>query len=92
MYVNSEKEDYRIDRDIIAAIANQTGFKVWGGGAGIFASSGLFNAKTCQQKGVSYGLLETAFIDDRDDMEFYNNHKNAMAQAVAGAIRDYFAS
>jgi glucan-binding YG repeat protein len=92
MYVNSEKKDYKIDRDIIAAIANQTGFKVWGGGAGIFASSGLFNAKTCQQKGVSYGLLETAFIDDRDDMEFYNNHKNAMAQAVAGAIRDYFAS
>ena len=40
---------------------------------------------------LKYGF-ETAFIDDRDDMEFYNNHKNAMAQAVAGAIRDYFAS
>ena len=94
MYINSYKaksaSNYAIDRNIIAAVAKQTGFKVWGGGAGIFTSSTLYNAKTCQELGVSYGLLETAFIDDKDDMTFYNKNKNAMAKAVASAISGYF--
>ena len=50
----------------------------------------MFNAKTCQSKGVSYGLLETAFIDDKDDMEYYNKNKEAMAKAVANALVSYF--
>lgn len=95
MYINSYKakksSDYTIDRNIVAAVAKQTGFAVWGRGTGIFTSPSLFNAKTCQELGVSYGLLETAFIDDKDDMIFYNKNKEAMAQAVAGAISGYFA-
>lgn len=89
MYVNSGKKNYTIDKNIVQAI-HKTGFKVWGGGAGIFKSSTLFNAKTCQSKGVSYGLLETAFIDDKDDMTFYNKNKDKMATAVASALVDYF--
>ena len=92
MYINSGKKDSVIDRSIISAVKKQTGFEVWGRGSGIFTSSGLFNAKTCQGLGVSYGLLETAFIDDKDDIAFYNKHKDAMAKAVAGAISAYFGS
>lgn len=87
MYVNSAKSDKTLDRNIVNAIAN-TGFKVWGGG--VLTSSTLFNAKTCQAAGVSYGLLETAFIDDKDDMKFYNANKTAMAKAAANAIAAYF--
>lgn len=87
MYVNSAKSDKTLDRNIVNAIAN-TGFKVWGGG--VLTSSTLFNAKTCQAAGVSYGLLETAFIDDKDDMKFYNANKTAMAKAAANAIASYF--
>lgn len=87
MYVNSAKSNKTLDRNIVNAIAN-TGFKVWGGG--VLTSSTLFNAKTCQAAGVSYGLLETAFIDDKDDMKFYNANKNAMAKAAANAIAAYF--
>lgn len=86
MYVNSAKGDTSIDRNIVAAVASGTGFRVWGGGTGIFKSSGLLNARTCQQAGVSYGLLETAFIDDKDDISFYQKNKNAMAQAVAEGL------
>lgn len=89
MYINSAKKNYTIDKNIVAAVA-KTGFKVWGGGDGIFKSSGLFNAKTCQAKGVSYGLLETAFIDDKDDMDYYNKNKEKMAKAVANALVSYF--
>ena len=89
MYVNSAKKNTAIDQQIVKAIS-RTGFPIWGRGNGIFTSSGLFNAKTCQGKGVSYGLLETAFIDDRDDITFYNKNKVKMAEAAASAIASYF--
>ena len=44
MYINSEKKDYTIDQNILAAVVNQTGFKIFGNG--IDKASGLFNAKT----------------------------------------------
>lgn len=90
MYVNSSKKNTTIDKNIVASVSKATGFPVWGRGTGIFTSSGLLNARTCQAKGVSYGLLETAFIDDKDDITFYHKNKDAMAQAVANAIVAYF--
>ncbi len=89
IYVNSAKTKVTLDKNIVKAVSN-TGFKIWGGGTGVFKSSGLLNAKTCQAKKVSYGLLETAFIDDKDDITFYNKNKDKMAQAVATAIISYF--
>lgn len=87
MYINSAKSDYTLEARIVSAVA-ATGFKQWG--CGVYRSSGLLNAKTCQAKGVSYGLLETAFIDDRDDMNFYQKKKSAMAKAVANTILSYY--
>lgn len=90
MYVNTAKKDTAIDRKIVASVAQAADFAVWGGGTGIMTSSGLLNARTLQEMDVSYGLLETAFIDDRDDMKVYNSKKNVMATAVATAIKEYF--
>ena len=89
MYINSARTGVQLDKAIVRAIAS-TGFKIWGGGTGIFKSATLLNSRTCQEKGVPYGLLETAFIDDKDDMTFYNQNKVQMAQAAADAIVDYF--
>lgn len=89
MYINSARTGVQLDMAIVKAIAN-TGFRVWGGGTGIFKSSTLLNARLCQEKEVPYGLLETAFIDDKDDMTFYNQNKEKMAQAAADAIVAYF--
>lgn len=91
MYVNTSKKNVTLDKKIVAAVAANS-FKVWGGGTGIFKSSTLLNARTCQELGISYGLLETAFIDDKDDMVCYNKNKDAMASSVASAIAAYFAS
>jgi N-acetylmuramoyl-L-alanine amidase len=90
MYVNSSKKNTTIDKKFVSAVSTATGFPIWGRGTGIFTSSGLLNARTCQSKGVSYGLLETAFIDDKDDITFYNKNKEKMAQAVADALISYF--
>ncbi len=85
--VSTSKKDYSLDADILKAIVG-TGFKQYG--AGVIGSSSLLNMNLCNKLGVSYGLLETAFIDDKDDMTFYKNHKDKMAAAVASTIADYF--
>ncbi len=88
MYVYPGKKNTKLEKKIVAAVAG-TGIPVWGRGTGVFTSN-LLNARTCYNAGVSYGLLETLFIDDRDDMKFYNKNKEAMAEAVASAILEYF--
>ncbi|MDD2958361.1 MAG: N-acetylmuramoyl-L-alanine amidase [Lachnospiraceae bacterium] len=86
-YINSNKSKYTLEKNILSKIV-ALGFKQWGGG--VYASSTLFNARICQELGVSYGLLETAFIDDGDDMRFYSANKTKMAKAVADAIISYY--
>ncbi|MCD7717458.1 MAG: N-acetylmuramoyl-L-alanine amidase [Lachnospiraceae bacterium] len=83
MLVHKSKSDVSIDKAIAKAIKN-TGFKYWS--TGLVRRSDLLNMNLCYKAGVSYGLLETAFVDDKDDMTFYQKNKKKMAQAVADAI------
>lgn len=89
IYVHTTKTNVEIEKKIVAQVSKATGFPIWGRGTGVFKSD-LLNARSCQELGVSYGLLETAFIDDKDDMTFYNANKAAMAKAVSDAIRAHF--
>ncbi len=85
-YINSYKTSTTLENAILNQFV-KLGFKKWGNG--IFKSGTLFNCRICQELGVSYGLLETAFIDDGDDMKFYNANRTAMAKAVAAQIEKY---
>lgn len=87
-YINSYKSssNAKIDKKIIKAL-NGVGLNTWG--SGVYRSSGLLNAKVFTELGINYSLLETCFIDDKDDMKFYLKKRNKMATAVAGAIVDY---
>ncbi len=86
IYVHSGKSDTKIDKAILSAVKSKTGFKIWGGGSGIFTNSSLRNPRLAEENGVSYGLLETCFIDDKDDMDFYNARKYEMATGVVNGI------
>ncbi|MCD8336142.1 MAG: N-acetylmuramoyl-L-alanine amidase [Lachnospiraceae bacterium] len=83
MLVHSTKTDTAVDQAIVSAITS-TGFKTWG--TGIKRYSTLLNMNLCNAAGVSYGLLETAFINDKDDMTFYLNNKSAIAEAIADGL------
>lgn len=61
--------------DAIAAL----GFKVWLKDT----STGLLNLNNAQWEGAKYYLLETAFIDDGDDMAWYTANKSKVAQCIA---------
>ena len=88
IYINShkKKKKAKIDSKIISAI-NGTGLRTWG--SGVYRSSKLRNAKVFTEIGVNYSLLETCFIDDKDDMKFYLKKRDKMAEAVAKAIVKY---
>ena len=88
-YVNNYKsaENRKIDRRIISAF-NALGLNTWANG--VNNSSGLLNAKTFTEIGVNYSLLETCFIDDKDDMKFYLKNCDEMAASVADAIAGYY--
>ncbi len=87
MYVNSRKSATSIDSSIIGAL-NGLGLPICG--PAVWRSSGLLNARVFQEMGISYGLLETCFIDDKDDMTFYHRRCDDMAQAVSQAIVNQF--
>lgn len=58
---------------------------------GVKVRSNLQNMNICKgSQGVSYALLETCFIDDKDDMDLYSKKKSAIALAITEGIVEGF--
>lgn len=58
---------------------------------GVKVRDNLQNMNICKgSQGVSYALLETCFIDDKDDMVLYQKKKEAVAKAAADGIAKGF--
>lgn len=81
-YVHPSNAKGRKMADAIMAAVTGIGFKLWG----IFNSTGLLNLNNAQRAGAAYFLIETAFIDDGDDMKWYTANKSKVAQAIAQGI------
>lgn len=43
-----------------------------------------------RRRGVSHALIETCFVDDRDDMELYKTHFYGIAHAIADGVAEGF--
>ena len=57
---------------------------------GVKRQSDLLNMYNCRAKGVSYALLETCFITNAADLEFYIRNYQTIAEAVLDGILDGF--
>lgn len=57
---------------------------------GVKIRSNLQNMNICKKQGVSYALLETCFIDNRDDMTLYQAKKDDIIEAIANGIIEGF--
>lgn len=80
-YVHPNNAGKSIARAILDAVKG-IGFKEWL----LDTSTGLLNLNRAQAAGAKYFLLETAFIDDGDDMTFYCARKSEFAQQIAGGM------
>ena len=57
---------------------------------GVKRRSDLLNMNQCRTKGVSYALLETCFITNAGDLEYYIRNYQTIAEAVLDGILDGF--
>lgn len=80
-YYHPSNAGNAISNAVVDAIA-ALGFKVWLKAT----STGLLNLNNAQKAGAKYFLLETAFIDDGDDMSWYTANKAAVAKAIAQTL------
>lgn len=53
---------------------------------GVKRSGGLAVLKHVYKRGISHALIETCFIDDKDDMRLYAQKFNQIAQAIADGV------
>jgi len=57
---------------------------------GVKHSSGLAVLKHVYKRGISHALIETCFIDDKDDMELYKAKFYEIAHAIADGVAEGF--
>lgn len=80
--VHPSEKGTTVERAIVRNIS-ALGFK----SRGVKTRSDLQNMNVCKKRqGVSYALLETCFIDDKDDMKLYVAKKDAVITAIANGI------
>ena len=85
VWVHTNESGVTVEQAILKRIA-ALGFK----NRGVKRSSGLAVLKYVKARGVSHALVETCFIDDRDDMELYGAKFAQIAQAIADGVAEGF--
>lgn len=84
--VHTYEKGTSVEELIVNKIA-KLGFK----NRGVKRRSNLQNMNICRgNQGVSYALIETCFIDDKDDMDLYISKKCDIIEAIAEGIIEGF--
>lgn len=84
--VHTYEKGTSVEELIVNKIA-KLGFK----NRGVKPRSDLQNMNICRgSQGVSYALIETCFIDDKDDMDLYFSKKCDIIEAIADGIIEGF--
>ena len=84
IYVTSSEKATTVEQSIINKVA-ACGLK----NRGVKVTDFLV-IRTVKNKGISSALIETCFIDDKDDMDVYQGKKTAIADAIVNGIAEGF--
>lgn len=80
--VHTSEKGTTVEKAIVSNISG-LGFK----NRGVKTRTDLQNMNVCKKRqGVSYALIETCFIDDKDDMKLYMAKKDEVITAIANGI------
>lgn len=85
IFVHTNEQGITVEQAILRRIA-ALGFK----NRGVKRSSGLAVLRHVHSRGISHALVETCFIDDRDDMNLYGAQFDAIARAIADGVAEGF--
>ena len=85
IFVHTNEQGVTVEQAILRRVC-ALGFK----SRGIKRSSGLAVLKHVFKRGVSHALVETCFIDDKDDMTLYGRKFDFIARAIADGVAEGF--
>lgn len=85
IYVHENEKGVTVEEAVLRRVC-ALGFK----NRGVKRSTGLAVLKHVKARGVSHALIETCFIDDKDDMALYGRQFDAIARAIADGVAEGF--
>lgn len=85
IYVHENEKGVTVEQAILRRVC-ALGFK----NRGVKRSTGLAVLKHVFKRGVSHALIETCFIDDKDDMTLYGRQFDTIARAIADGVAEGF--
>ena len=85
IFVHTNEAGVTVEEAVLRRVC-ALGFK----NRGVKRSSGLAVLKHVFKRGVSHALIETCFIDDKDDMQLYGAKFAQIAQAIADGVAEGF--
>ena len=91
-YIHKDENGWSVEENILQRMYNLGSRKAWDGvvKASRQFPSGLLVQNNSKSQGVPHGLLETCFISSNEDVNWYlNNRDNIAQQVVEGIIEGY---
>ncbi len=92
MYIDKSESGHSVEDAILSNLYAIGSRQAWDGvvTAQRQWSSGLMVQNAVRRQGVSHAVLETCFITDQDDMDWYLVNKSKIAQAIVAGIQQGF--
>lgn len=92
VYISQTETGHSVEDAILANLYNLGSCKAWDGVVVAQRQwpNGLLVQETCRKQGVSHVVLETCFITDRDDVQWYQENKEKIATAIVAGIQQGF--
>lgn len=85
IWVHAEEKGVTVEEAILRRVC-ALGFR----NRGVKRSSSFAVLRHVHKRGISHALIETCFVDDKDDMMLYKAKFNEIAKAIADGVADGF--
>ena len=92
MYISQSETGHSVEDAILSNLYALGSRKAWDGVvvAQRQWANGLLVQETCRRQAVSHAVLETCFISDKDDVQWYQSKKKQIAEAIVKGIIEGF--
>lgn len=92
IYISQSETGHSVEDNILSNLYALGSYQAWDG---VVVSqrqwpNGLLVQETCRGQGVSHATLETCFVTDKDDMDWYQAKKEKIAAAIIAGIQQGF--
>ena len=91
-YIHKDEIGWSVEENILQRLYKLGSRKAWDGVVKTNRQfpSGLLVQNRCKEQGVSHGLLETFFISNKEDVDWYFTNRDKIAEEIVAGIIEGF--